>query len=406
MAADYICRRRNEKSILRVVLLNQLHILYAVSLLMDMSVAGLMFAISRRAAELGASAFALGLLGATWPVPYIIASLTSGRLSDRAGRRNVAVIGSIVACVITFACACTTNIPMLMSLTAVFGLGIGFFWPPVIAWISDGPRGAALHTRLTRFGVAWNIGLLSGYALTGWVFRRWPQLAFGIPAFALVIIIVLLLLPARPHHTKEENTFDLPAVPPGRGFRKTAWMANFGVRLAYAGVAAIFPQLATRLGIAADAHGGLLAVTNTTAMLMIAAMHVLTFWHSRLWPLWLAQAVCALAAVVIGLGHNMGLFLAAFAVIGVVSGYSYQASIYFTLQEMTEKGKGSGLHEAFLAGGLFTGPLLAGWAGNAFGLRAPYYFCAATLLVVVAMQVVVVILKRREYLPRRQEMTS
>jgi len=391
---------------LRVVLLNQLHILYAVSLLMDMSVAGLMFAISRRAAELGASAFALGLLGATWPVPYIIASLTSGRLSDRAGRRNVAVIGSIVACVITFACACTTNIPMLMSLTAVFGLGIGFFWPPVIAWISDGPRGAALHTRLTRFGVAWNIGLLSGYALTGWVFRRWPQLAFGIPAFALVIIIVLLLLPARPHHTKEENTFDLPAVPPGRGFRKTAWMANFGVRLAYAGVAAIFPQLATRLGIAADAHGGLLAVTNTTAMLMIAAMHVLTFWHSRLWPLWLAQAVCALAAVVIGLGHNMGLFLAAFAVIGVVSGYSYQASIYFTLQEMTEKGKGSGLHEAFLAGGLFTGPLLAGWAGNAFGLRAPYYFCAATLLVVVAMQVVVVILKRREYLPRRQEMTS
>ncbi len=391
---------------MRVVLLNQLHILYAVSLLMDMSVAGLMFAISRRAAELGASAFALGLLGATWPVPYIIASLTSGRLSDRAGRRNVAVIGSIVACVITFACACTTNIPMLMSLTAVFGLGIGFFWPPVIAWISDGPRGAALHTRLTRFGVAWNIGLLSGYALTGWVFRRWPQLAFGIPAFALVIIIVLLLLPARPHHTKEENTFDLPAVPPGRGFRKTAWMANFGVRLAYAGVAAIFPQLATRLGIAADAHGGLLAVTNTTAMLMIAAMHVLTFWHSRLWPLWLAQAVCALAAVVIGLGHNMGLFLAAFAVIGVVSGYSYQASIYFTLQEMTEKGKGSGLHEAFLAGGLFTGPLLAGWAGNAFGLRAPYYFCAATLLVVVAMQVVVVILKRREYLPRRQEMTS
>jgi len=391
---------------LRVVLLNQLHILYAVSLLMDMSVAGLMFAISRRAAELGASAFALGLLGATWPVPYIIASLTSGRLSDRAGRRNVAVIGSIVACVITFACACTTNIPMLMSLTAVFGLGIGFFWPPVIAWISDGPRGAALHTRLTRFGVAWNIGLLSGYALTGWVFRRWPQLAFGIPAFGLVIIIVLLLLPARPHHTKEENTFDLPAVPPGRGFRKTAWMANFGVRLAYAGVAAIFPQLATRLGIAADAHGGLLAVTNTTAMLMIAAMHVLTFWHSRLWPLWLAQAVCALAAVVIGLGHNMGLFLAAFAVIGVVSGYSYQASIYFTLQEMTEKGKGSGLHEAFLAGGLFTGPLLAGWAGNAFGLRAPYYFCAATLLVVVAMQVVVVILKRREYLPRRQEMTS
>lgn len=373
---------------------------------MDMSVAGLMFAISRRAAELGASAGALGLLGATWPVPYIIASLISGRLSDRIGRRNIAVIGSVVACIITFACARTTNIPLLIGLTAVFGLGIGFFWPPIIAWISDGPRGAALHKRLTRFGVAWNIGLLLGFALTGWVFRRWPQLAFDIPTLGLGVIIILLLLPARPHHTEEENTFELPAVPAGRGFRKTAWFANFGVRLANAGVAALFPQLATRLDIAADAHGGLLALINGTAMLMIAAMQVFTFWHTRLWPLWLAQALCALAAAAIGVGNGMGVFLLAFALIGVVSGYSYQASIFFTLQEMTEKGKGSGLHEAFLAGGLLTGPLLAGWAGNAFGLRAPYFFCATALLVVVALQVVVVILRRREYLPHRQEPTS
>jgi MFS family permease len=406
MTADYICRRRNEKSILRVVLLNQLHILYAVSLLMDMSVAGLIFAISRRAAELGASAGALGLLGASWPVPYIIASLTSGRLSDRLGRRNIALIGSVAACIITFGCARTTNIHLLIALTALFGLGIGFFWPPVIAWISDGPRGEALHKRLTRFGVAWNIGLLSGFALTGWVFRRWPHLAFVIPTCGLIVIIILFLLPARPHHTEEENQFDLPAVPPGRGFRKAAWIANFGVRLVNAGVAALFPQLATRLGIAADAHGGLLATINFTAMLMIAVMQVLTFWHTRLWPLWLAQGLCALAAVAIGLGNGMGIFLLAFAAIGVVSGYSYQASIYFTLQEMTEKGKGSGLHEAFLAGGLLTGPLLAGWAGNAFGLRAPYFFSAAALLVIVAVQVVVVILKRQEYVPPRQETTS
>lgn len=391
---------------MRLVLLNQLHILYAVSLLMDLSVAGLMFAISRRAAELGASAGALGLLGASWPVPYIIASLISGRLSDRLGRRNIALIGSVAACLITFGCARTTNIPLLIGLTAIFGLGIGFFWPPVIAWISDGPRGAALHTRLTRFGVAWNIGLLLGFALTGWVFRRWPQLAFDIPTFGLIAIIILLLLPARPHHTEEENTFDLPAVPAGRGFRKTAWMANFGVRLANAGVAAIFPQLATRLDIAADAHGGLLAVINATSMLMIAAMQVWTFWHTRLWPLWLAQGICALAAVAIGFGNSMGIFLAAFAVIGVVAGYSYQASIFFTLQEMTEKGKGSGLHEAFLAGGLLTGPLLAGWAGNAFGLRAPYFVCAAAMLVIIAVQVVVVILKRREYVSPQQEPTS
>ena len=46
--------------------MNQLQILYLVSLLMDMSVAGVTFAISRRAAELGASASELGWLGAVW----------------------------------------------------------------------------------------------------------------------------------------------------------------------------------------------------------------------------------------------------------------------------------------------------------------------------------------------------
>ena len=46
--------------------MSQLQILYFVSLLMDLSVAGVTFAFSRRAAELGASAAQLGWLGAVW----------------------------------------------------------------------------------------------------------------------------------------------------------------------------------------------------------------------------------------------------------------------------------------------------------------------------------------------------
>lgn len=383
-------------------LLNQIYILYAVSLLMDLAVAGLMFAISRRAAELGASAFALGLLGATWPVLYITASLISGPLSDRTGRRNVAVLGTLAAGLIALACGHTTSIPWLVLLTALFGFGLGFFWPPVIAWIGDGASGSELHRRLTQFGVAWNIGLLSGFALTGWVFRRWLQLAFDIPTVALALIVLLLLLPARQHPQPRQSASASPAVPAGRGFRKTAWLANFGVRMVIAGVASLFPQLATRLGIPADAHGGLLAVVNLMAMTMIVAMQVLTFWRTRLWPLWLVQGACVLAAIGIGVGHGMAAFLPAFATVGLAAGYSYQASIFFTLEEMAEKGKGSGVHEAFLAAGLFAGPLLAGTAGNLFGLHAPYFFCAAALAGLIVAQVIVVILRRREYVLRRR----
>jgi len=384
---------------------NQLYILYAVSLLMDMAVAGVVFSVGRRAAELGASAGALGMLGATWLAPYAVMSLISGRLSDRWGRRRVALIGPVLTGAMTLACAATTNVNLLIGLTAVFGLGLGFFWPPVIAWISDGAVGRSLHARLTRFGVAWNIGLFLGFGMTGWVFQRWPGMAFYIPAAVLALIFVLLCVPASP--AQDDPLTELSAatetVPAGRGFRKTAWLANFGVRMTNAGVAAIFPQLATHLSIAPDTHGGLLALSNAAALGMIVALQCSVYWHSRLWPLWLAQLLGVLAAATVGIAGQVWLFLAAFVVMGAVGGYSYQASIFFTLQEMTEKGKGSGLHEAFLALGMLTGPLLAGGAGNLVGLRAPYFVCATALLMVILAQVAVVILRRHEYVACRPE---
>lgn len=353
---------------------------------MDLAVAGLTFAISRRAAELGASAGALGLLGSVWFAPYVLVALVSGRLSDRYGRRRIALIAPFVTIAMTLACAATTNVPLLIGWTAIFGVGLGFFWPPVMAWISDGAHGAALHTRLTRFGVAWNIGLLTGFALTGMVFQRWPAMAFGIPAVSIGVILVLLLLPARATDTSPDDKA-LPRVPSGRGFRKTAWLANFGAQLATFGAVALFPQLATHLNVRADAHGALLAVGRGAALLMIVALELAMFWRVRLWPLWVAQLVGVGAAAMVGVVSGTWWFFVAFALMGAVTGYSYQASIFFTLDEMSEKGKGTGLHEAFLAAGMLSGPLLAGWVGNLFGLRAPYFFCAAALACSVAAQV-------------------
>lgn len=381
-------------------LLNQLVILYTVALLMDMSVASVMFAISRRAAELGASAGALGLLGAAWLAPYLAVSLVSGRLSDRFGRRNIALLGPLITATVTLVCARTTNVPVLLGLTTVFGLGLGCFWPPIMGWLSDGVRGPQLHARLTCFGIAWNIGLFLGFALTGWVFRHWPPLAFGIPATVLLVIFGLLWLPARPINNVT-GTSDAPP-PKGRGFRKTAWLANFTVQLATGGVAAIFPQLATHLGIHADAHGGLLALGRAAALAMIIALQLLTFWRTRLWPLWAAQAVTVAGILVVGAASGWWWFVGAFVVMGAVTGYSYQASIFFTLDEMTEKGKGSGFHEAFLAAGMLTGPLLAGWAGNEFGLRAPYWVCAAALGIGIAAQVAVVLWRRGAMFQRHE----
>jgi MFS family permease len=378
--------------------MNQIHILYLVSLLMDMSVAGVTFAITRRAAELGASSSDLGWLNAVWIGVYGALVLVMGRVSDRVGRRKLASFGCLVAAIMTLICSFTTRVPLLLLFGAGIGAGMACFWPSIIAWLGEGLSGAQLAKRLTTFGVVWNAGLLLGYGCSGVIFKHWPQLAFYVSAGLILVIAGLLFMPvvaaSVPDASNHAAGTAAATIPQGRGFRKTAWLALFATNFALNGASAMFPQLAIHLGISADVHGTLLAAGRGAALVAFVALQLLSFWRTRLWPLWIAQLCCAASIVWIGFAHPIWMFAAAWIIGGLMSGYAYQASIYFTLEEMTEKGKGSGFHEAMVGSGMFFGPVLAGWVGNHNSLRAPYFFCAAMLVFGIVLQMAIVSLRR------------
>jgi len=378
--------------------MSQLQILYLVSLLMDMSVAGVTFAISRRAAELGANASQLGWLGAVWIGVYAMLALVTGRFSERVGRRKLAIIGCLIAAGMALVCSLTTRVGWLLVFSALFGAGLSCFWPSLIAWLGEGLSGHKLAARLTAFGVAWNVGLLLGYALTGVLFKQGPKLAFYASTGFILLIVLLLLLPtSQPVNSVGSRSDEsVDPIPKGRGFRKTAWLANFTTNFALAGTSALFPQLATHLGIGADVHGALLAAGRGAALLAFVALQWLMFWRTRLWPLWIAQLGCAVALVWIGFASATWMFAVAWIIGGVVSGYAYQASIYFTLEEMTEKGKGSGFHEAVVGSGMFFGPMLAGWVGSNHSLRMPYFFCAGVQTALILLQMALVAQRRHQ----------
>jgi MFS family permease len=304
-----------------------------------------------------------------------------------------------VASVFTFACAFTTNVPAVIAINVVLGFGVGLFWPSLIAWIGEGLSGPALSKRLARFSVAWNTGLLLGFGVTGYVFKRWgPDTPFLIAGGAVVAIILILSLPIPPSIPATAPTTEaatVPTVPKGRGFRKTSWLANFGMTFTFFGITALFPQLATHLGIDAGVHGVLLALWRLGAFVMFLVLPHFHFWQTRLWPVWVAQAVSVAAVVGFAFASHIWLFGLALFVGGLMLGFNYQASIFFTLTEMTEKGKGSGVHEATLGAGMFFGPILAGVVGDRFSLRTPYFFCAGFLLAWIALQMAIVAWRRR-----------
>ena len=377
-------------------MLKRRHLIYAAAALVDFGAAGIFFAVTRRAAELGATGSQLGALGAIWAGIYGLSVLVTGRLSDRVGRRRLAVIGLTGTAGFIVACGLTTNIPALLLLMAGFGVSISAFWPSIMGWLGDDAKNSAeLNARLSRFSTAWTVGFLLGSGLTGAVFQIKPFAAFLMAAAAVLGALVLLLLSVKPDTDTIADTTSLPPVPQGRGFRKTAWLANFAITLTTGGVCALFPQLATNLGIPASVHGSMLALFRAGSLVAFFLLANLTFWRTRLWPLWVAQAVAVIALAGIGISHTTWAFTIAFVVAGLVAGYTYQASIFFTLEEMTDKGKGSGFHEAVLGLGIFLGSLLAGWVGERFSIRSPYYFCAAVLLVLILAQMILVFFRRR-----------
>ncbi|MCS7048918.1 MAG: MFS transporter [Verrucomicrobiae bacterium] len=374
--------------------MNPLHIIYAVSVLMDFAVCGVNFAITRRAAELGASAFQVSMLSGGFFATYILGALILGHLAERWNSRRSAVAGAVVTLLGSIVCALTTNLPVLVATVAAMGFSWGAFWPPLMAWLSEGANGGALSRRLARFSIAWNLGALLGFGVTGKLFKLHPHLAFAITIAAAVLIVGLLLLPMQPM-PRETLPANHEPVPHGRGFRINGWLANFGVTVLIGATTALMPKLATQLNIPADQHGGLLALSRGMALVGFWTLQHLHYWRRRLWPLWLTQTAAALAALLFVTGTRVWEFAIASAVIGAASGYSYLASIYFTLEETAAKTRGSGFHEAILGSAFFLGPLVAGIVADVISLPAAFLTVAVLVPALVGIQIALTIRRRR-----------
>jgi MFS family permease len=379
-------------------ILNRTNQLDAAAFLVEVGVGAVIFGVGRRAAELGATAMELGILNAAMPVAYSMLALLTGGISDRWGRRRVTVAAAAVASLAALLNIFTTRVAVLVLINVLLGLAVGLFWPALVAWVGEGRQGRALSKRLARFSVGWNSGLLAGFALTGFVFENGgPQTAFLLAAISIAVVVGLLCppLPDDSAPMSLDETELSPPVPAGRGFRKTAWLSNFGMTVTFFGIVAVFPQLATRLGIEAGAHGVLLAIWRAGALLMFWLLPHFHWWQMRLWPVWIAQGVAVIVAVCFGFASEAWVFGTALFIGGLMIGFNYQCSIFFTLSEMTQKGKGSGIHEATLGAGMFVGPILAGAVGNEFSTRAPYFFCAGFLACWIALQMAIVAWRRR-----------
>ena len=268
--------------------------------------------------------------------------LVTGRVSDQVGRCKLAIIGYLITSSMTLICSLTARVPLLLLIQRGdrrrhrLLLAVDHRVVPrrsdrcATSETVDHVRGGMEH------------GSPSWLRLHRSHLPALAHLAFYGSAGVTLLIAALLLFPARFVVTPEGSTFcaTLSTIPAALGdFRNTAWLALFGTNFALDGTSALFPQLATHLGIGADVHGGLLALGRGAALTSVVALQLSMFWRSQLWPLWVAQLLCAASILVIWLANAIWMFALAWMVGGAVSGCTYQASITLRLRKWPQRAR-------------------------------------------------------------------
>ena len=391
--------------------------LYVVTWLTDFAAFLLVFTVPRQLAEAQAPPWTLGLIGALFSACSACSNLIGGRLSDRFGRRGVAVTGTIL--LLAALVGASRFDPSHWTFLGAFGLGgtaVGMIYPPIIASLSQGRRGRAASRAFLGFCLAFNLGMVSGQLLGGWLFDQRgsdaPLLAgIGLSLLSLILILggVDRFVSTNPQaDERPRQRTESAALAPA--FARLGWVANFGGTFSVSIVFFLLPRLVVSLGIASTAHGIILALSRVIVIATFFSMHVSKFWHYRFSTSLGAQLLAVAGLIWISVADSAAGLVLGLSGLSVLLGYNYFSSLYYSTTGSAEekRGRASGIHEATLALGLTGGSLAGGLAGETFGNRAPFLLAAAVIGGLVIAQTVlyrwlVVPLRRRLEIDRSSD---
>ncbi|MBN1557084.1 MAG: MFS transporter [Lentisphaerae bacterium] len=374
---------------------------------MDFCVGLFGFALTRLLAERGLGLPRLGLLAGIGALLWACVSLAGGRAADRLGRRTLVLAGAwLVLAGAVVAAAFRTVTPVAVGAWWLSSCGAGAFYPAVMAWLSQGGGASASGRRhvsrsVIRFCLAWNLGLVSGQLSAGALYGLGPAWPL---ALAVLLAASNLRLTARcragslpPAETEPVEAADARHRALAAAFSRLCWIANIGGTFVVGVIFNLLPDLMVALDIAPALHGLMLGIMRVVVIATYVLLHKTRFWHYRISVPLAAHALAVGGLVLIGLADNAAPLAAAMALLGVMLGFNYFASLYYssTGAEDRAKGKASGFHEATFAAGIAAGSMIGGLAGRWFGPRGPYRLAAALVALLALAQLVMYLRRTR-----------
>ena len=358
---------------------------------MDLVLSGYYLAAPLLLIEFKANPVELGLVGSITSAVHMSLAHRMGPLSDRFGRRRLILISPVL---LTFSClfaAVTHHVEVILLLSALNGLCLSLFWPPLQAWVADLQTKSGLARDIGTLNMAWTASYLIGPIISGFLFGFDPRLPFF---FAATLSSVLFLLSYRSIHDRpgkvkgKEPVAETPSSPWHKNFLYSAWIANFMSWFILGNARFQFPKLARELGSGPQMVGLLIGCLGFSLFLGFFLLRESDLWHFRRRYLFGAQALAAGGLLMIYFASSPFFFALALILIGLSASVTYYSSLLYAIRLSSQKGRGTGFHESILSIGALVGPILGGLGAHFLGLRIPYLICLLFLLAAVASEAV------------------
>lgn len=328
-----------------------------------------------------ATEFQMGLLGGISALGYALPCVWTGLLSERLGRRRMCLMSVGGLTVVYLLTPQVHSVATLCILSFLRSVATSFFWPPLMAWMTETSDRSGFSKILGGYNVSWTLGILAGFAFSGWSFQHMgPSAPFYIAA-GLALSQFVALLAFRPDRLHlEPHGHDLPSRDVER-FVRDGYCMIFICYFLGSLTLYLFPKVAGD-ALGEQAQSLLHAARMAGQMGIFIVLSATVIWHYKSWTIWIGLGFSCVGIGTIWATESYPVYVLGFVLLGAGGGIGYTLSAYYSLALMKTKGLGSGIQESLIGSGGLLGPL---YGGQVAAMSTPRNSILAGLLPVAAV---------------------
>ena len=338
----------------------------------------------------------VGLLISAFSFTRLVADPFVGRFIDRYGERSMSTLGAVWVGLSSVAAAVAPTFPLLVILRGLGGIGSALFFASILSFLLRSIPSNRTGRVMSLYYASFNIGFIIGGPLGGVVAHLFglasPLYVYGAACFlSAVLFWKTIHNPARHEHEVRKG-----------GFRKLPWNRTFVTVLVVNGVylwmvGAIFSTLVPLFGTGHPSSGGVgltlggvgigLGIATATELVTLYPAGHASDHYGRRTVLIPALAGLALVTAAFGLVSTPVGFMIAMGVLGVASGYSGVPAAPMLSDVTPEEVKGTAVAVYRFVGdlGFVIGPLVAGWAAQAYGFGTSFVINAIPAVIALGL---------------------